>query len=95
MNVPEMSQMDDQEFDNVSLVKVWEPKTDVAFQMTDDMIIPKTGKFDRKGPFYEKTKSEIRTLTKQIYENLNIDWDKPDQVLEVKPKWVPNKQITK
>lgn len=72
-------------------VKVWKPKG-ISFEPEE------AGPYSKKdGPFKGLEGSEKRAKEAQVREAIadKVDWNKPDQVKEVKPKWAPDKQICK
>ena len=74
-------------------VKVWK-NPGISFQQ--DGKAP----FDTKiGPYYELGKTEARNRSKEIKLALDMltefDWNKPDEVLSVTPKWNEDVQYCK
>lgn len=72
-------------------VKIWTPKN-ITIQPTSE------GPYEKdNGPFKGLWKFEARVKSEQINALIeaNIDLSKPDQVLIVKPRRVPEKQICK
>lgn len=72
-------------------VKVWK---NIGLNIQKEGTAP----FSKKeGPYHGLSKSESSALSATIMAELNqeVDWKKPDEILHVKPKYQPAKQIVK
>ena len=91
-NVEEM----DRSFHLSIRVKVWK-NINVTLPPNPDAV-RKDGSIDAtKGPFFEKWKHEIKIIMSNVMDEVNaqIDWNKPDEILTVTPKWFPGMQYVK
>lgn len=93
--MPKLEEFDD--FMNISHeVKVWK-KVKYSLPVNQDAIRA-DGSIDvKKGPFFGKWKHEVQAMMKDINRAINeqVDWNKPDEVILVAPKWLPTVQYVK
>jgi len=72
-------------------VKIWK-RPSVQFQLKGE------APFDKKyGPYAELGKIEAQNLSASIKNQLDsiIDWSKPDEIIEISPKWTEENQMCK
>lgn len=85
----------DESFQISTKVKIWRP---VIMYPPNPLAVRKDGSIDKtKGPFYELWKHEVKALSTKLMTEINtvVDWSKPDEVIDVTPKWFPDKQVVK
>jgi hypothetical protein len=99
--LPALSEMMDDTFEISHEVKIWRFGKDdkpvpVQFPANEDFK-DKNGLYMKKGPFFEMWKHEVKKLSTSIINRVQqeIDWNKPEEVIEVLPKWLPAVQVVK